>query len=353
MVKKIFKVSTTIILTFVVIAVVYIGFMIVTDYKPKEKIVIDIENNKDEIIKTNSALSITTFNIGYGTMDEAVDFFMDGGVMSRGASKEKVLENLDGIERIITDLNSDMVFLQEVDINATRSYKVNQLERIKETFSNYSTNFAINYKVPWVPIPLSNPHGKVLAGLTTLSKFNIESATRYDLPGKSSFFVQLGDLDRAMVINRLTVDNGKELVAINAHLSAYDKGGAVRKVQLGYIKSILEEEYAKGNYVIIGGDWNQQIPGTNAFDFETTEEWPDWLQDIPENFVPEGYSWAYDKTVATSRTVATPYIKGENLTSIIDGFLVSDNIEVISTKGTDQDFKYSDHNPVTLEFRLK
>lgn len=351
--KKIFKVSISIILTLVVIVAAYISFMIVADYKPKEKIVIDIENNKDEIIKANSSLSITTFNIGYGTMDDTVDFFMDGGVMSRGTSEEKVLQNLDGIESIIKDLNSDIVFLQEVDVKATRSYKINQLERIKKSFSDYSTNFAINFKVPWVPIPLFKPHGQVLAGLTTLSKFNIESSTRHDLPGKSSFFVQLGDLDRAMVINRFTVDNGKELVAINAHLSAYDKGGAIRKVQLGYINSILEEEYLKGNYVIIGGDWNQQIPGTNAFDFPTTEEWPDWLQDIPEDFVPKGYSWAYDSTVATSRTVATPYIKGENLTSIIDGFLVSDNIEVVSTKGTDQDFKYSDHNPVTLEFRLK
>lgn len=353
MVKKALKVAFAIIIAILVIFLGYVGFMIATDYKPEEKTVIDIENNKSEIVKTNSPLSITTFNIGYGTMDDTVDFFMDGGVMSRGTSEEKVSENLDGIEKIIKDLNSDIIFLQEVDVKATRSYKINQLDRIRESFSDYSTNFAINYKVPWVPIPIFKPHGQVLAGLTTLSKFNIESATRYDLPGKSSFFVQLADLDRAMVINRFTVDNGKELVAINAHLSAYDKGGAIRKVQLGYIKSILEEEYLKGNYVIIGGDWNQQIPGTNALDFTTTEEWPDWLQDIPEDFVPSGYSWAYDKTIATSRTVATPYIKGENLTSIIDGFLVSDNIEIVSTKGTNQDFKYSDHNPVTLVFRLK
>jgi len=33
--------------------------------------------------------------------------------------------------------------------------------------------------------------------------------------------------------------------------------------------------------------------------------------------------------------------------------LTNDNIEIISTKGTDQDFKYSDHNPVTVVFRLK
>ncbi|MEG1254914.1 endonuclease/exonuclease/phosphatase family protein [Clostridium sp.] len=353
MVKKISKIVITIILAIIILAAGYIVFMIITDYKPEEKISVDIENNKDKIIKANTETSITTFNIGYGTMDEFVDFFMDGGIMSRGSSKEKALENLDGIESIIENLNSDLVFLQEVDVKATRSFKIDQLQRIKNKFTDYSSNFAINYKSPWVPIPLSKPHGQVLAGLTTLSKFNITSSTRYDLPGKSSFLVQLGDLDRAMVVNRLPVDNGKELIAINAHLSAYDEGGLIRKVQLGYIKTLLEEEYAKGNYVIIGGDWNQQIPGTNALDFPTTEEWPDWLQDIPKDFVPSGYTWAYDKTIATSRTVATPYTKGENLLSIIDGFLVSDNVGVISTTGTNAEFKYSDHNPVTVKFKLK
>ncbi|MEG2916706.1 MAG: endonuclease/exonuclease/phosphatase family protein [Clostridium sp.] len=353
MTKSILKIVMIIIISIVAIAAMYIGFMIVTDYKPDEKISIDIKNNKDQVINVNDETSVTTFNIGYGTMDADVDFFMDGGIMSRGSSKEKALENLAGIEGIIENLNSDLVFLQEVDVKATRSFKINQLQRLEDKFTDYSTNFAINFKTPWVPIPLAKPHGQVLAGLTTLSKFDINSSTRYDLPGKSSFFVQLCDLDRAMVVNRLPVDNGKELVAINAHLSAYDKGGLVRKVQLGYIKSFLEEEYAKGNYVIIGGDWNQQMPGTNAFDFKTTEQWPDWLQDIPEDFVPSGYTWAYDKTVPTSRTVATSYTKGENLLSVIDGFLVSDNVEIISTIGTNQDFKYSDHNPVTLKFKLK
>lgn len=353
MIKKILKVFLGIIATILLIAACYVGFMIITDYKPEEKIPVEIENNKSEVLSSKDKISITTFNIGYGTMDENVDFFMDGGVMSRGISKEKTLENMDAIIKALKELNSDMYFLQEVDVKATRSFKVNELKMIQDEFKDYSSNFAINYKVPWVPIPLYKPHGNVLAGLTTLSKFNISSADRYDLPGKSSFFVQLADLDRAMTVNRMPVDNGKELVAINAHLSAYDKGGTVRKVQLGYIKSFLEAEYAKGNYVIIGGDWNQQIPGTNAFDFPTTEKWPDWLQDVPEELTPDNFTWAYDKTVGTSRTVATAYTPGENLLSVIDGFLVSDNIEVISTVGTDLQFKNSDHNPVTITFKLK
>lgn len=353
MVRKILKTVLCIFLALILLAGSYIGFMIATDYKPEEKIALDIENNVEKKLKTNENISISTFNIGYGTMDNTVDFFMDGGKMSRGVSKERTIENMNGIINTLGNLNSDILFLQEVDVKATRSYKVNELELLKNTFPEYVTTFAINYKVPWVPIPLSNPHGHVLAGLTTFSKYSVDSAVRYDLPGKSSFFVQLGDLDRAMAVHRIPVENGKELVAINAHLSAYDEGGLIRKVQLGYIKNILEEEYNKGNYVIIGGDWNQQIPGTNAFDFPTTEEWPDWLQDIPEDFAPTGFNWAYDKTVPTSRTVATAYTEGKNLLSIIDGFLVSNNIEVVSTVGTNQNFKYSDHNPVTITIKLK
>lgn len=351
--KKLLKAVLCIFLALIFLGGSYIGFMIATDYKPEEKITLDIENTTEKKLKANENISISTFNIGYGTMDNTVDFFMDGGKMSRGVSKERTLENMNGIIDILKNLNSDILFLQEVDVKATRSYKVNELQLLKDTFSNYGNTFAINYKVPWVPIPIYKPHGQVLAGLTTFSRYNIESAVRYDLPGKSSFFVQLGDLDRAMAVHRIPVENGKELVAINAHLSAYDKGGLIRKVQLGYIKNILEDEYKKGNYVVIGGDWNQQIPGTNAFDFPTTEEWPDWLQDIPEDFVPQGFNWAYDKTVPTSRTVATAYTEGENLLSIIDGFLVSDNIQVVSTIGTNQNFKYSDHNPVTMTIKLK
>ncbi len=351
--KKTLKIIIGLLAAIIIIAAGYVGFMIITDYKPEEQVSLEVKNNKAEVLNTKDEIKITTFNIGYGTMDENVDFFMDGGVMSRGLSKEKTLENMDAIINALKGLNSDLILLQEVDIKATRSYKVNELQMIKDEFRDYSSNFAINYKVPWVPIPILKPHGNVLSGLLTLSKYDIASATRYDLPGKSSFFVQLGDLDRAMTVNRMPVDNGKELVAVNAHLSAYDKGGAVRKVQLGYIKQFLESEYAKGNYVIIGGDWNQQIPGTNAFDFPTTEQWPEWLQDIPQELIPENFTWAYDKTVPSNRTVEKSYTPGENLLSVIDGFLVSDNVEIISTVGSDLAFKNSDHNPVTITFKLK
>ena len=44
-----------------------------------------------------------------------------------------------------------------------------------------------------------------------------------------------------------------------------------------------------------------------------------------------------------------------NFETVIDGFLYSDNIEVIAeeTVVADSDYAFSDHNPVKLTFRLR
>ncbi len=49
-----------------------------------------------------------------------------------------------------------------------------------------------------------------------------------------------------------------------------------------------------------------------------------------------------------------PYDINSDLTQcyIIDGFVVSDNVNVLSVKTIDHAFKYSDHNPVILEAEL-
>lgn len=351
--KSMIKIILGILAFFIIIIGSYILFMIVTDYKPESEIKINIENNKKRHIKNKDEISITTFNIGYCGTDKDIDFFMDGGTQSRSISKEKTVENLNGIISELQSLNSDIYFLQEVDKRATRSYKINEYKTIKEKFKTYGFTFAINYKVPWVPIPISKPHGQVLSGLTTISKYYIKESTRYDLPGKESFLVQLGELDRCIMVNKIPVKEGKDLVLVNAHLSAYDKGGKIRKEQLGFLSGFLENEYNKGSYVVVGGDWNQQIPGTHFTSFKTTQQKPNWLQDIPKDFKPKGFRWAYDKEVPTSRTMDITYKKGENLLSVIDGFLVSDNVDIIDVSGKDLEFRHTDHNPVTIKLMLK
>ena len=56
---------------------------------------------------------------------------------------------------------------------------------------------------------------------------------------------------------------------------------------------------------------------------------------------------------ATCRGADIPYEKGVNYVTVIDGFIVSDNVEVISNATVDTQYAYSDHNPVKLCFKLK
>jgi len=351
--KKFFKYILGLAGALVLVFGLYVVFMMITNYKPKEIIPLTVENNNADIINRNQTFSLLTYNIGYGGMDEGQDFFMDGGSGSRSESKEKTLANLKGMKEFIVDNSTTFIFLQEVDVNATRSFHINEYEYLKNSLSDFSASLAINYKSPWVPVPILKPHGKVEAGILTLSNIKIDNSNRYVLPGVENRLKQLADMDRCFMESRISLEGGKELILVNLHLSAFDKGGLVRKEQLEYLKKYILTEYDKGNYLIVGGDWNHLIPGTDPSIFKTTEAWPEWLQKIPEDFKPEGFKWIADKQVPTTRTDATRYVVNKNFTVVIDGFLVSPNVEVKSVKGYPLEFKYTDHNPVKMEFKLK
>lgn len=351
--KKVVKTILKIIIIILIIIAGYFAFMTITDYKPDKIVSLNIENNQNEIVKIDEKISILTFNIGYCGLDEGQDFFMDGGNGSHSESKEKTIENLEGIIEFINKNKTDIIFLQELDIDSTRSFHINQYKKIKENLDSYASTFVYNYKVPWVPVPITKPHGSVKAGLATFSKYNITEAQRYQYPGKEKWPRQLVLLDRCFIENRISVEGGKELVILNSHLSAYDKGGEIRKQQLGFLREHIIDEYNKGNYIVVGGDWNHLIPGTDPTIFETTQKWPDWLVKIPQDFKPEGFKWEADKNIPSNRTVNVPYKKGINFLSVIDGFLVSPNVEVLKVQGYDMEFKYSDHNPVIVDIVLK
>ncbi|MNJ39165.1 hypothetical protein D3C77_340300 [compost metagenome] len=191
------------------------------------------------------------------------------------------------------------------------------------------------------------------SGLLTLSAFDSTNARRFSLPGKESWPRQQLDLDRAFTENRFPVNNGKELVLVNLHLSAFDEGGRIRQQQLDYLAAYIEKEQDKGSYIILGGDWNHSLPGTAPEAFATTQTWPDWLQKFPDSFKPDGFHWAVDSNVPTVRTLDIPFTDGVNFRAVIDGFLVSPNIEVLSVQGHELNYEHSDHNPVSVQLVLQ
>ena len=51
--------------------------------------------------------------------------------------------------------------------------------------------------------------------------------------------------------------------------------------------------------------------------------------------------------------IYTEYIPGKTFTCILDGFIISDNVEMTDYTVKDNGFLYSDHQPVFMKFKLK
>ncbi len=301
-------------------------------------------------------LSILTWNIGYGGIDRAEDFFMSGGKMSMPANKNIVKNNMNEIMNFLRSHKTDFIILQEVDESATRSYKINEVKEIYDIFSDYESFFALNYKVAFVPVPLACPLGSVRSGLMTVSKYIPLEAKRYAFPGDLSWPNRLFELKRCFVVTKYMVEKSSKMFdLVNLHLSAFDRDGKLRKIELDYLKDFMIKEYKTGNYVVVGGDWNSIMLGVRKvnFHFTTSQKYLKFYVNLPDNWTPIGWKWAFDEKVPTNRSNEKPYIRGENFITIIDGFLLSPNVDLVAVKGFDLEFKNSDHNPVKIDLALK
>jgi endonuclease/exonuclease/phosphatase family metal-dependent hydrolase len=348
-IKKILKGIIILIISLWIVFFGIIIYAVITDYKPDEKIVI-AQNGSYSTIKDSAAISVLTWNIGYAGLDKGMDFFYDGGTQVR-TPKGIFTNNFSAISDFLKENDSiDFFFLQEVDRNSRRSYHMDEQQQLEEKLEPGSAQFAINYKVFFVPVPPSSPMGKVLSGISIFGNKVPESSVRYSFPGAYGFPKQLFMLDRCFLVNRYALENGKELVLINTHNEAFDPG-EIRKAQMQYLKGFLLDEYAKGNYVIAGGDWNQCPPD---FVPEFTDHKVNTRQMMLEsNYLPSEWKWAYDNTIPSNRTVSAPYNPATTSTTVIDFFLLSPNVESLNVKCIDLDFRNSDHNPVILKARLK
>ncbi len=358
------KILASLVLLCIICIAGYVIYMQVNYYRIEDHAALEVENNNEKILKSGETYKALTYNIGFGAYGPDYSFFMDTGEMKDGTptagkygkaiSKESVEVNTEGAAGELLRLKADFLLLQEVDVDADRSYHINQLEYLKEQFSDYGNVFANNFHSAYLFYPFSDPHGAVEAGLLNFSRYEIAEAERRSYPVDNSFVMKFTDLDRCFAVMRLPVEGGKELVLINSHMSAYDEGGLIRAQQLKLLNSVMEEEYLAGNYVIVGGDFNHALGEAAAEGFPTEQKFPAWVSVLTQKEMAEGISIMRAENeleVPTCRGADIPYTKGVNFTTVVDGFLVSDNVKA-TAENVDTDFEYSDHNPVLLKFEL-
>ncbi|MEG1012033.1 MAG: endonuclease/exonuclease/phosphatase family protein [Ruthenibacterium sp.] len=358
-----------VLLTLLLLVGGYVLYVVLQYSRIPDHTPLPIDSPQSAVLRQGDAYSAVTYNIGFGAYDQTYSFFMDTGHMADGTyvagthgtaeSLDAVHTNTNGSADALKKLDADFCLIQEADKDATRSYHVNQVQALSAALTGRSGVYASNFHSAFLAYPLNDMHGKTEAGLLTLSRYRVDEAVRRSYPVDGAFPTRFFDLDRCFSVLRLPVQDAsgkataKQLVLINSHMSAYDKGGTIRVQQLALLDSVLAEETAKGNYVIVGGDFNHALYGTEN-SFPSQQQFPEWVFTLTSADFADGFSIveaANGHTVPTCRACDIPYTKGVNYTSVLDGFVVSDNITA-TAENIDLDFLYSDHNPVKISFTL-
>lgn len=371
------RIALSLIGSVAVIVAIYVAYVMVTYYRLDDALPLPVDAALDgSTTPTLSAdvfdgeeLTVVTANLGFGAYTPEFDFFMDGGTGSVAKSAQSVTQSIQGSAAAIAAEDPDFVFCQEVDINGTRSHHVDEYALLRQAWPQDVAVFAQNYDSPFLAWPPTQPHGANQAGMATFSRFALEDGMRHSLPVSEGFSKFL-DLDRCFSVVRTPLENGRSLVLINVHLSAYGADASVMEAQRSALYSVMKAERDAGNYVVAGGDYNHDMLGNSSQVFgNKTQVEASWAKPFDFTGVPEGFTVAakaqaeadeqaavkegeMEPMAATCRDAGRAW-DGTNDRWVMDTFIYSDNIERISCQTLDLEFAYSDHNPVILRFKLK
>ncbi len=352
--KILLKIILNLLLIVVLAVFGLLSWLSYTEYMPAPIEAVEVGRpGEGGAVPSGEPMTVLSWNVGYAGLGRNEDFFMDGGKSSKPAESGVVYAYLDGIMKTIREQAPDLALLQEVDADSARTYEIDERPYLETDMDN--TAFALNYSCPFVPVPWP-PIGKVNSGLFTMTQdLKIESAERLSLPCPFSWPLRIANLKRCLLVSYLPVEGSdRQLVLVNLHLEAYDDG-AGKIAQTNQLRDFMEDEYAKGNYVIAGGDFNQVFPGSlTQYPNRHEKEWTPGVLD--ESLLPEGWTLAYDLYTPTCRLLNKPYDPADTVGTqhyVIDGLILSPNVELLAVETVDAGFVNSDHNPVKALVQLK
>ena len=342
-----------VILLVLVTVSLFAAFMVLTDYKPEETTAPMIDGTPGYgAAQLDTPYTAVTYHIGGGILGAAQDSFWEGGDNAAAESLEEVEANLSAVRRTLGK-GYDFILLQEVDTDSGRSFHMDQSAALAEQFGEkYQHAFAIDYQIPFMPLPPTDPTGGVKSGLQVFSQVLLESVTRYRLDADVNMLLRPFLPDSCFVATVVPVEGGRNLILINVHFSGYGQSAAVQAQQMAQLNAFIEQQNAR-DYVIVGGAWNRGLPGTPTFPNGWKGETPGWAAKMPKEFASGSTQWAIDIQTPTRRALDNPYSEDKSFAAVTDGFLVSSNVEIVSVKTQNLGFRNSAHNPVVLEFILK
>lgn len=326
--------------------ILFFSAIYILEFRPAELEVLEVFAPRNIPETKSDTISILNWNIGYCGLGSEMDFFLDGGQLTRD-SREATQQNLFAVIEALKEIDADIVLLQEVNRRSKRSYNIDQKEAITAELSDYYNFFAYNFKTFFIPIPLREPLGRAEAGLLTLSKFEPQNARRMQYPVSGSFPSRSLDLKRAATICEVEID-GQRVAIANTHNSAYDNGLA-RQNENAALENLLGGEPYASIKSLVGGDWNQIPFGYELAKNAASDPYYRPIE-VGADYMAATHRWAADTSRPSMRYLDRPLMNdGSDKFAITDFFLVPKNAQVVSVETLDRGFENSDHQPVLLK----
>ena len=222
-------------------------------------------------------LTVVTWNIRFGI--GRANWFGDSCGDLVLFDNETIIDGLELLAQKITEMDADILLLQEVDTDSKRSAYIDQVQWLLDhTSMNYGV-YASMWEVQFVP---SDGLGRVNTGNAILSKWPLSEAERIQLSLRGdqdaltkAFYV------RRNVLKAIVNYPGNPFWAVDIHASAFSNDDTKQKQFLEF-KDVLDEINSKGELFVAGGDLNELPPGATKNNYCEEDRCPDELPEDDE-----------------------------------------------------------------------
>ena len=222
-------------------------------------------------------LNVVTWNIRFGI--GRANWFGDSCGDLVLFDNETIIDGLELLAQKITEMDADILLLQEVDTDSKRSAYIDQVQWLLDhTSMNYGV-YASMWEVQFVP---SDGLGRVNTGNAILSKWPLSEAERIQLSLRGdqdaltkAFYV------RRNVLKAVVNYPGNPFWAVDIHASAFSNDDTKQKQFLEF-KDVLDEINSKGEIFVAGGDLNELPPGATKNNYCEEDRCPDELPEDDE-----------------------------------------------------------------------
>ena len=269
---------------------------LVTEF-PTKQAAREYTANSITVPPNKDTLTVVTWNIRFGI--GRAEWFGDSCGELVLFDKDEIQNGLELLAAKITEMDADILLLQEVDIDSKRSAYIDQVQWLLDnTAMNYGV-YASMWEVQFVP---SDGLGRVNTGNAILSRWPLSEAERLQL----SLRGDQDDLTKAFYVRRNVLRAkvnypDSPFWAVDIHASAFSNDDTKQKQYLEF-KAVLDELDDQGKNFIAGGDLNElppsavknnycdndRCPGESAeddegcdFSNETT-----WISPLFDSYVP-------------------------------------------------------------------